>query len=176
MLTRQDVEAFNAAYRSALTSVNANARQPILDSKNNFAKLVAYLRREKVEESGWIYPQVWSVGLVAITDQLEKEPPPLTPQEIARLREARDRADGRNFKDDSPATTRESFKETVKRQARAANGLLTRLDDQKRLDERREIPGPDATPEQQKRMTSAELRIWLSRYGNRKPAKDPASA
>jgi hypothetical protein len=169
MWTPQEVQAFNSAYRSALASVNANAKHPILDNKTNFAILVGYLRREKVEESGWIYPQIWSSSIVATMGQLEKEPPPLSPQEIARLNEARDRKDGMTFRDDSAPTTKESFRETVLRQAKTANGLLDRIEDQKRLEQRREIPGPEATAQQQKQMTATELKIWLQRYGKRKP-------
>jgi hypothetical protein len=168
MWTPQEVQAANDAYRKAISAVNATAQRPFLDNRNNSTILMKYLRSEQIDAAGYFYPEVWQTAIISCSSQLEQEAPKMSAEEIARSREARDRKDGRTFRDDSEPTTRQNLREVVQKQSEAANGFLNRLQKQKQFEERRQIPSAEATPAQLKALNSEELKLWLARY-RRKP-------
>ena len=74
MLTQQEVNSINGAFRDALNSYNSNAKEKVIDSKATFSTCAQYLRSEQVEQSSWTHRNIWAAAILAVHDQLDKVP------------------------------------------------------------------------------------------------------
>ena len=168
MWTNIEVEQINAAFAAGIAAVNQNAKQPFLANKSNFTTLVQYMMAESVDRAGYFYPQVWQSAVISVADQLEKEPPKMTQEEIAYERELNDRAAGRQLRPDSSGyDLAEQIRNTVKRQSQAANNILKRDEERRHREANPFIPGPDATEADFRKMTASEIKTWTQKYAPR---------
>jgi hypothetical protein len=170
MLTPEQLQQINASYRQAVALVNSGG-EVYWDCETNKDAVCKYLHSENVAPENWGNELIFSQAILYCRAQGLVTPRPAQPteQELAREREKRDRADGRQYKVTESSNLKEQFNAKVQRDRELVQAADKRLNDAQKASNDMSIPGAEATSVELVKLANGpngteRLKKWMRTY------------